>query len=467
MNKRFTTVCFLTRSMGFAMFIFCCASVNAQAPETLNYQAIVRNASGATLASGTKVTLHFQIHDATAGGNLVFQEQDQDTTNQFGLVNVQIGSSGNLSTVNWGSGPKYLQVGIDPTGGTNFTDMGTTQLLSVPYALFAANSAAGPPGPTGPTGTTGVTGLPGVTGATGVGATGPTGPTGATGSGGGATGPSGPTGATGNSGGAGPSGPTGSTGIPGLPGVTGATGFGTTGPTGPNGPTGTGVTGPTGPTGTGTTGPTGPSGAAGTGITGPTGPSGAGATGPTGPSGITGPTGSGTGTLASDTAVSLTSTAQVNQPFDQAGTYVPLTGLSYTINVPAGSTYKVMATARGVVINDGGDDCFASFDFAVNGVRDSIGTIAALIDGTLALAQNYQENYLYFPITIVASQSYAPWTLTHSFTLTGPGTYIISVEGKNSNVLVGGIGESDNDPRLCDVPGQITTAYLDLFILRQ
>jgi len=321
MNINFLTRMFLTGLVVLSPWI-----TWAQAPQQLNYQAVVRNSAGGILASGTKVTLHFQIHDGTAGGNVVFQEQDQDTTNQFGLINVQIGSSGNLGTVNWGDAPKYLQVGIDPTGGTTFTDMGTTQLLSVPYALFAANSAAGPPGPTGTTGATGTIGVTGLTGPSGIGATGPTGPTGPTGvtggigltgpSGSGATGATGPTGATGSGGGAtGPSGPSGANGSAGPTGPTGLTGAngtpgtaGTTGPAGPAGPTGLtgangtpgaagspGVTGPTGPTGL--TGADGAAGSAGpTGLTGANGPAGSagtpGATGPTGPTGLTGANGS-------------------------------------------------------------------------------------------------------------------------------------------------------------------------------
>lgn len=152
-----------------------CSMATAQAPQQLNYQAIVRNTSGDPVANGTHVSFQFIIHNLTPAGDTVFREGDTATANQFGLVTVPIGASGgNLSIVNWSSGNKFLQVLIDATGGTNYVDMGTTQLLSVPYALFAGNSLNGPPGPTGPTGPTGISGNPGTTGPPG-----PTGPTGA------------------------------------------------------------------------------------------------------------------------------------------------------------------------------------------------------------------------------------------------------------------------------------------------
>jgi hypothetical protein len=182
-----TVVCFVTTAM-------------AQAPQLTNYQAIVRNTQGQPLQN-TLVNFQFKIHDVSTTGTVVFTETDTATTNQFGLATVQIGNGGNLALVTWGSGDKYLDVGVDITGGNNFVDMGTAQLLSVPYALFAANSAPGPSGPTGANGNpgaTGPTGSPGSAGAMGitgaVGATGATGATGGNGSGGGATGATGATG---------------------------------------------------------------------------------------------------------------------------------------------------------------------------------------------------------------------------------------------------------------------------------
>ena len=181
-------------------------SVMAQAPALMNYQAVVRNASGNAVAS-TAVSMRFTIHDGSSTGTAVYQETTTKTTNQFGLVTHQVGGgavvTGTVAGIAWGSGPKYLEVEVDVAGGTSYVSMGSSQLVSVPYALFAAN---GPVGATGAAGLNGVTGATGNTGPTGAGVAGPTGPTGnvgatgATGAGGGVTGPTGPTGATGPAG---------------------------------------------------------------------------------------------------------------------------------------------------------------------------------------------------------------------------------------------------------------------------
>ncbi len=115
--------------------------LSAQAPQQLNYQAVVRNNTGNTVANNTPVKLKFTIHDSSASGTSVFTETQNTTANQFGLVNVQIGSVSNLSPVNWGSGTKFLQVELDINNSGTYTDMGTSQLLSVPYALNAKTSA--------------------------------------------------------------------------------------------------------------------------------------------------------------------------------------------------------------------------------------------------------------------------------------------------------------------------------------
>jgi hypothetical protein len=250
--------------------LFCCFYLAhfAQSPNLMNYQAVVRNNAGNPVVNGTLVKLRVSIHDLTATGTVVYNEVITTTANQFGLVNVQIGALGNLAVVNWGNGAKYLQVETDINNTGTYTDMGASQLISVPYALYAANSNVGPQGPTGLQGVTGPQGLLGVTG--NVGATGPTGPQGSTGA-------QGTTGPTGNDGAPGAQGHQGTTGAQGLQGNTGATG-----PTGPQGAQG--LQGPTGATGNdGTNGTTGATGA--TGSTGPTGVGTIGATGATGPYG--------------------------------------------------------------------------------------------------------------------------------------------------------------------------------------
>jgi hypothetical protein len=123
-----------------------------QAPALINYQGIARNPAGIAITF-KNIKLRLSIHDATPTGAVVYSETRSLTTNAFGLFNVAIGApgaqsvTGTMAGVNWGSGHKFLQVEIDPEGGALFSNMGTTQLLSVPYALFAA--AATPGGPAG------------------------------------------------------------------------------------------------------------------------------------------------------------------------------------------------------------------------------------------------------------------------------------------------------------------------------
>ncbi|CAN5336684.1 hypothetical protein BH09BAC5_BH09BAC5_13040 [soil metagenome] len=249
-------------------------------PQGVNYQAVARNTSGVELQN-TPLTVRVGIYTDQSATNQVYEEKHTVTTNSFGLFNLVVGqgiqlSTGSFNAISWGTSAYYMKVEMD--GGSGFTDMGTTQLMSVPYALYAGVSANGPTGATGATGVTGPTGTNGSTCVTGnTGNTGPTGPTGNTGN----------TGPTGNTGNTGPTGNTGNTGPTGNTGNTGPTGnTGNTGPTGNTGNTGpTGNTGNTGPTGnTGNTGPTGN-----TGNTGPTGNTGN--TGPTGPTGTFSPVG--------------------------------------------------------------------------------------------------------------------------------------------------------------------------------
>ena len=285
--------------LSLTLFTLLIMEATAQAPQKINYQAIVRDASGQPVLGGTNVTVRFRIHDGSPTGAVIFTETNTAVTNQFGLITQVIGGSSPLTGVNWGGGPKYLQVETDLTGGVNFTDMGTSQLLSVPYALYAQNGGGGA---TGPTGADGVQGLQGPQGATG--AQGPQGIQGATGADGaqglqgvqGTTGADGPQGIQGITGAVGPQGlqglqgATGNDGSQGPQGIQGATGA--TGPQGIQGVTGanglTGATGPQGVTGAdGSQGPQGPQGA--TGADGPQGPQGIqGATGADGPQGIQG-----------------------------------------------------------------------------------------------------------------------------------------------------------------------------------
>jgi hypothetical protein len=307
-----------------------------QVPEGFKYQAVVRDA-GNLILNNQAVGMQLTIQQGSIGGTAVYSETFIPTSNAYGLVNIEIGSGNttdDFSTIDWSAGPYFIETAMDVTGGTTYVVMGTSQLMSVPYALYAKTSGngQGPVGPAGATGAVGATGATGITGADGIdgidgavgpqgiqglpgldgadgidgavgpqgiqglpgldgadgidGAVGPTGATGITGADGidgidGAVGPTGATGITGADGIDGIDGAVGPQGIQGLPGLDGADGIdGAVGPTGATGITGAdgidGIDGAVGPTGA-------------TGITGADGIDGIdGAVGPTGATGITG-----------------------------------------------------------------------------------------------------------------------------------------------------------------------------------
>ena len=109
-------------------------------PQNLNYQAIVRDASGQVLGS-TAVSYRFSIIKGTPSGTAVYVEKHGATTSQLGLVTLAIGNgtdkTGDFTSIDWGADKYFLRVEIDASGGTNYVEMGVTQLLSVPYALHA------------------------------------------------------------------------------------------------------------------------------------------------------------------------------------------------------------------------------------------------------------------------------------------------------------------------------------------
>lgn len=285
-----------------SLLLFLCISVFAfaQAPQQIKYQGVARDAAGAVIANGT-ITVQFDVHDVSPLGTIIYTETHTGvTTNQFGLFSISIGSITPFPANMFGTGDEFLEVSVD--FGSGLTSMGTSQFLSVPYAIYAETSGSSTPGPQGPTGPQGTAGVVGATGPSGdpgpIGAQGPIGNDGPTGP----QGIQGVAGATGAQGPIGNDGPTGPQGIQGVAGATGAQGpIGNDGPTGPQGVQGVvGATGPTGLTGAaganGATGPTGTNGTNGAnGATGPTGLTGAaganGATGPTGTNGINGSVG--------------------------------------------------------------------------------------------------------------------------------------------------------------------------------
>jgi len=116
------------------------ATVWAQSPEKMSYQAVIRNTSDA-LVTNTQVGMQISILQGSASGTAVYVETQTPTTNTNGLVSFEIGTgtvvSGNFTAIDWSNGPYFIKTETDLAGGTNYTITGTSQLLSVPYALHA------------------------------------------------------------------------------------------------------------------------------------------------------------------------------------------------------------------------------------------------------------------------------------------------------------------------------------------
>ena len=136
MKKLFTLIVTLLIAIG----------IFAQTPEKMSYQAIVRNASG-QLVVNSPVGMQISVLQGSATGTAVYIETQTKNTNINGLVSLEIGTgtvtSGDFATIDWGTNSYYLRVETDPTGGNNYTITGTSQLISVPYALYAKSAGSG------------------------------------------------------------------------------------------------------------------------------------------------------------------------------------------------------------------------------------------------------------------------------------------------------------------------------------
>jgi len=112
------------------------ANAFAQSPEKLSYQAVIRNSSDAVVTN-TQVGMQISILQGSPVGTVVYTETQTPTTNANGLVSIEIGGGAGFSSIDWSTGPYFIKTETDPTGGTTYTITGTSQLLSVPYALHA------------------------------------------------------------------------------------------------------------------------------------------------------------------------------------------------------------------------------------------------------------------------------------------------------------------------------------------
>ncbi len=130
MKKLFTILAIITLA----------ATAFAQSPEKMSYQAIIRDVSN-NIITNQSVGMQISILQGSESGSAVYVETQSPTTNDNGLISIEVGAgsvvSGDFGTIDWGSGPYYIKTETDPTGGTTYTITGTSQLLSVPYALHA------------------------------------------------------------------------------------------------------------------------------------------------------------------------------------------------------------------------------------------------------------------------------------------------------------------------------------------
>lgn len=119
----------------------------AQAPQAICYQAAAKDGQGADLV-GQEISIRAAIVRGNPTGVVEWEEIHMPTTDQFGLFTINVGegsSTGNgaqasIADIQWGNGNYWLRIEMDPTGGMNFTLMGTTQIISVPYALYAGQA---------------------------------------------------------------------------------------------------------------------------------------------------------------------------------------------------------------------------------------------------------------------------------------------------------------------------------------
>ncbi|MDA9875782.1 hypothetical protein N9D29_07230 [Flavobacteriaceae bacterium] len=130
-------------------YIFLCLAIaaltqlQAQAPQGFNYQATVRNSAGDLVVS-TNVYFKFNVIQGAQAADPIFTETHEILTDDLGQVNLIIGqgtaNTGVFSELDWSLGSYYLGIQLSIDGPNDYVAMGTTQLLSVPYALYAANS---------------------------------------------------------------------------------------------------------------------------------------------------------------------------------------------------------------------------------------------------------------------------------------------------------------------------------------
>jgi uncharacterized protein (TIGR02145 family) len=133
------------------IFLLCFVVAWAQSPNMMSYQAIIRNSANQLIVS-SQLGVRVSLLQGSATGTVVFREtyNPNPMTNSNGLLGLNIGSgvsiTGSFGQVNWSQGPYFVQVEVDPTGGTNYSISSVSQLQSVPFALHAKTAESFPPG---------------------------------------------------------------------------------------------------------------------------------------------------------------------------------------------------------------------------------------------------------------------------------------------------------------------------------
>lgn len=128
------------------LFLLFSQQVRASVPEAIKYQAIVRDNSGNVIANRT-VSIRLSILKNNISGPVAYSETHAATTNSLGLINVEIGKgspvSGVFSNISWNDDNYFIKIEVDENGGSNYNIAGVSQLVSVPYSLYAKKAGNG------------------------------------------------------------------------------------------------------------------------------------------------------------------------------------------------------------------------------------------------------------------------------------------------------------------------------------
>jgi len=120
--------------------------IYAQVPQSFQYQSVVRDAGGNPVLN-QNVSFEISIQMGPPLGTIIYTETHLVATNDYGIATLAIGAGyvvmGDFSTINWSTGNWFVMIGIDITGGSNYVSMGSTQMLSVPYAMYAQEAGNG------------------------------------------------------------------------------------------------------------------------------------------------------------------------------------------------------------------------------------------------------------------------------------------------------------------------------------